>query len=344
MKSFKKSSLKLLALCLLLTLLFPSLPAHAAPKVLYNAKITDLFGNSFTGVYEKPDTNSRQISKYDPLTPIQITAVYPRYVAILLSGGKTGYVLRHRILDPIPVDPKATPRFGTALNRFYVTLTKDTDIKEAPNNKSSTLITLHKGAMLGFLEVQDGWAYLIYKRQYGYVDTAKLSELERVSEDEASADADTPLAVYNSFYTNTDDPVIQNRIINLSVGAKRMSVTLKTGQSLNFNEEVGPFRASSGYVPSNALVDGEMNPNVYGGGSCQISSTLYNVVLQLTGLTVLKRAPHSANGIAYLPFGVDASSGDLNFVFRNDYNFPIRIFSHVQDGSLYIAIYKEAQP
>ncbi|MDD3109161.1 MAG: VanW family protein, partial [Eubacteriales bacterium] len=78
------------------------------------------------------------------------------------------------------------------------------------------------------------------------------------------------------------------------------------------------------------------------GGSCQVSSTLYNAVLQLTGLTVLRRAPHGANGIAYLPHGVDASSGGLNFVFRNDYPFPVRIYAHVQDGSLFVAFYKES--
>ena len=47
------------------------------------------------------------------------------------------------------------------------------------------------------------------------------------------------------------------------------------------------------------------------------------------------------NGAPYLPHGVDASSGDLNFIFRNDYNFPIRIQSHVQDGVLFIAFYRD---
>jgi len=66
------------------------------------------------------------------------------------------------------------------------------------------------------------------------------------------------------------------------------------------------------------------------------------VILQLNGVTVLRRAPHGANGIKYLPHGVDASSGMLNLVFRNDYSFPISITAHVQDGSLFVAIYKDS--
>jgi vancomycin resistance protein YoaR len=67
---------------------------------------------------------------------------------------------------------------------------------------------------------------------------------------------------------------------------------------------------------------------------------LYNVVLQLTGLTVLVRSPHGPHGVSYIPHGVDASSGKLNFIFRNDYPFPVTISAHVQDGSLFVAIYK----
>ena len=81
----------------------------------------------------------------------------------------------------------------------------------------------------------------------------------------------------------------------------------------------------------------EMTPK-----ACQVSSTLYNVVLQLPGITVLQRRAHGDNGASYLPIGVDAAVGNsaLNFRFRNDYPFPIRIDASAQDGALTIAIYK----
>ena len=63
--------------------------------------------------------------------------------------------------------------------------------------------------------------------------------------------------------------------------------------------------------------------------------------LQLPGLNVLERHPHGASGAAYLPHGVDASSGDLNFRFSNGYDFPIRIEASCHDLCLFIAIYRE---
>ena len=62
----------------------------------------------------------------------------------------------------------------------------------------------------------------------------------------------------------------------------------------------------------------------------------------LPGLTVLQRRAHGNNGASYLPIGVDAAVGnsELNFRFRNDYAFPLRIHATSQDGALTIAIYR----
>lgn len=330
-----KRTLSLL-LCALMLASF--VPAGAAPEVLYNAIITRVFATSMTSVYAKPDKTSKVLDTMKPGTPIQITEVLPNYVGIL-RGGKTAYVLRKRIDQAVAVDPVKTPRFGTAVNRFYVTIDKETPVKASPDSNAPTLITLQKGAMLGFLDVNDGWAYTIFKRQYGYVDTRLLPELQVVAPSVDYSDAQMPIAVYNSFYKITDDEYNLNRISNLKVGCQRMSITMQPGQTMDFNNDVGPFTRANGYLEAGALSDGEWTL-ASGGGSCQISSTLYNVVLQLTGLTVLRRAPHGADGASYLPHGVDASSGALNFVFRNDYSFPITIRSHVQDGSLFIAIYR----
>lgn len=310
-----------------------------APKVLYEAYITRYFPNSVTNVYTQPDLNSAVLVTYKPGQAIKIVAVEPNYVGILV-GSSIGWVLRHRIMEPVAVDFQNTPRFGTVFNRYFATAEKEVTVKAEPDPDSQTLITLKKGAQIGFLDVTDGWARTIFKRQYGYVDTRTLPELQMVAPTEDAGTEDIPIAVYNSFYDVSDSENNIKRINNLVVGGERMSRTLNPGESLDFNKQVGPFQGRNGYMPAGALVDGELVYDVYGGGSCQVSSTLYNVVLQLSGLTVLRRAPHGANGAKYLPHGVDASSGGLNFIFRNDYPFPVSIKAHVQDGSLFIALYK----
>ncbi len=337
----KKSAEFFIPLLLALFVLFGLTPARAAQdRVLYYAKVTVFFPDSETRVYEKPDLNSKILTAYLPGRDLQITAVEPNFVQIRLNGG-TGWVLRHRIMEPVSADPKTIPRFGTVFNRYYATAEGEVLVKAAPDAASETLITLTRGAQVGFLDVTDGWARTIFKRQYGYVDTRTLGALEMVAATEAAGTPDVPIAVYNSFYDISDNENNVNRINNLTVGGQRMTRTMQPGESLDFNEQVGPFRARNGYLPAGALVDGELVFDVYGGGSCQVSSTLYNVVLQLEGLTVLRRAPHGANGAKYLPHGVDASSGGLNFIFRNDYPFPVSIRAHVQDGSLFVALYRE---
>lgn len=328
------------SLLLCLMLLTASLPVsvNAKNKVLYDAIITRIFGSSYTNVYVKPDKDSKVLTKYNPGHPIQIVEVLPNYVGILYGDG-VGYVLRHRIENPVSVDVANIPRFGTAVNRYYSTMTANTPVMSAPDSNSETLITMYPGAMLGFLDIKDGWARTIFKREYGYVDTRLLGNLIPVALNPETAPSGAPIAVYNSFYNIAEDENNLNRIFNLTFGSERMSKTLAPGQSLDFNGEVGPFSLGNGYKMAGALVDGKWDL-APGGGSCQISSTLYNVVLQLTGLTVLVRSPHGPHGVSYIPHGVDASSGKLNFIFRNDYPFPVTISAHVQDGSLFVAIYK----
>lgn len=333
------------AIATALTVFMPSLAAADERPVLYTATITTAYGiDSGSGVYPAPD-----IQRPDHATPrlgvlkagaaIDILDVLPNYVEIRYGRG-TGFVLRKRIENVVTLNPSNTPRYGTTVSRYYAWLGRTTDVKAAPDASSQTLITLQEGAMLGLIDIVDGWAQLIYHRQYAYVNTEDLPAIAMVAPSVQAGTEDMPIAVFNSFYNIAQNEMNLNRIENLKVGCRRMDRVMAPGETLDFNDSVGPFSARNGYLKAWGLVDGERVPSS-GGGSCQISSTLYNVVLQLTGLTVLARAPHGLDGASYLPHGVDATSGGLNFIIRNDYGFPVRITSHVQDGALYIAIYKE---
>lgn len=67
---------------------------------------------------------------------------------------------------------------------------------------------------------------------------------------------------------------------------------------------------------------------VYGGGKCQVSSTLYNAVLEVPFLVVTERHPHTRK-VTYVPEGKDAciSYGGADFKFRNDSDFTIKIYA-----------------
>lgn len=274
---------------------------------------------------------------------VVVHALYPTFAFISYESGRiTGYVKRVCLEDPKPVDASATPPYGVDFNHFIARVAaQDAPITTSPGG-GHTLITLHQGAPVSFIGFEQGYGKLIYHRQYGYLDSRLLEEIIPVYEDAEPAGPDRPVAAYTSFYKITTDESNLNRIENIRVACRKLgALPLLPGANLNFNRDVGPYRAAAGYKPAGVLIDGELKQG-YGGGTCQVSSTLYNVVLQLPGLTVLQRRAHGGNGASYLPIGVDAAVGnsELNFRFRNDYPFPIRIDAQAQDGALTIAIYK----
>ena len=78
----------------------------------------------------------------------------------------------------------------------------------------------------------------------------------------------------------------------------------------------------------------------YGGGICQVSTTLYNAVLYAE-LEVVKRFPHSML-VAYVDPSRDAAiAGDTkDFVFKNNYENPIYIEGEITaDNQLTFRIY-----
>ena len=333
---------RFLALALLLSLLSPAAWGRAedASPALYTART-----RVDSKVYADWDGTEgiTQIGIIPKSRRISVLALNPTFALVSYQDGQlTGYVRRVCLEDPKVLDKASTPPYGVDFNHFLAAVeAEDAPVTTLPGG-GETLITLHKGARVSFIGFENGYGKLIYHRQYGYIDSRLLGEMLNVYEVPEDAGADAPIASYTSFYKITTDESNLNRMTNIAVACQKLCVfPLLPAGDLNFNRDMGPYKASSGYMPAGVLVDGQLQQG-YGGGTCQVSSTLYNVVLQLPGLTVLQRRAHGDNGASYLPIGVDAAVGnsELNFRFRNDYPFPLRIDASSQDGALTIAIYR----
>ena len=331
---------RVIVFVLALTLLFTS--AYAAEKkqstkTIYNGIITRRFANSYTNVYEKMDSDSKVIKTMSPGNKIEIVELTPGWVGIKVGSG-VGYVLRHRIDVTDNPNPGTVPDYPVTPQEYYVVIDREVEVKADKSADSETLSVLTEGARVSLCGIEDGWAKLIHKREYGYINTNDLAELMPVADDVETADSETPISVFCSFYSNNED-----RIVNLARCCELISTVLQPGESMNFNNVVSPFSASNGYRLAPVLKDGETKMG-YGGGSCQVSSTLWDTLMQLPGITVLRRNPHGANAASYLPHGMDAASGTntQNFIFRNDFDFPIRIDASTHDLALFVAIYKES--
>ncbi|MBR4039795.1 MAG: VanW family protein [Clostridia bacterium] len=130
------------------------------------------------------------------------------------------------------------------------------------------------------------------------------------------------LSTYETAIGATSDP---GRFINIENGTKRFDkLIIKSGEQVSFNKVAGRRTYSNGYADAPELAYGDYRTGV-GGGICQVSSTLYNVVVN-AGLEVKTRFQHSLAS-NYVPLGLDATVQDdrLDFVFKNTTSADIYI-------------------
>jgi len=190
--------------------------------------------------------------------------------------------------------------------------------------------------------IRDGWAVIPYNRLIGYMYVGDLTNLTPVSPNVEMAQVGDIISAFTTFYSTKDTELNIGRMENLRVGCQYIAKGYYPGDEFDFNKIAGPYKRSRGYMPSPVLIDGGTVAG-YGGGTCQVSTTLYNALLQLhDGITILWRRPHGPGGAKYAPHGVDAAVGatNLNLEFRNDYDFPITIDCTVIGGALCICIRK----
>jgi vancomycin resistance protein YoaR len=130
-----------------------------------------------------------------------------------------------------------------------------------------------------------------------------------------------------------------NRSHNIKLASKAIHhYVVLPGETFSFNKVVGRRTTSKGYKRAPVIVRGEMSEDI-GGGICQVSSTLFNAV-DRAGLKIISRYSHTKQ-VGYVPPGRDATVSwyGPDFVFRNEYDYPIMIKCFAQSGSNTVLIY-----
>lgn len=114
-----------------------------------------------------------------------------------------------------------------------------------------------------------------------------------------------------------------NRCTNIDVAASRLNnLVVMPGQTVSVSDTILPRTAANGYKSAGVYLNG-VHTTGMGGGVCQVSSTVYNAVMN-AGLTVTERKQHSMP-VSYLPHGLDAAiaAGSKDLKFRNDFTTPV---------------------
>lgn len=129
------------------------------------------------------------------------------------------------------------------------------------------------------------------------------------------------------------------RNTNVEVGASKINGTLiMPGETFSVTAAVTPFNADNGYYPAPSYESGQV-VDTYGGGICQVSTTLYNAVLKAE-LQVDERHNHTML-VSYVDPSKDAAiaEGLMDFVFTNNTDAPIYIYGVGYQGTLNFTIY-----
>ncbi|NQU18515.1 MAG: VanW family protein [Candidatus Saganbacteria bacterium] len=148
-------------------------------------------------------------------------------------------------------------------------------------------------------------------------------EFPRVTED--ALRAAPPVYQIASFITYYGKHDSRNRIHNIKLIASWLNNTLLLpDEEFSLVKSVGKFTPDRGFKEAYVIIGGKLEPQ-YGGGTCQIGTTLYNVAA-LADLKILSRRNHSLYFNIY-PFGRDATvyPGSADLKFMNDSGNPILV-------------------
>ncbi len=141
----------------------------------------------------------------------------------------------------------------------------------------------------------------------------------------------------SSFITKYD-ATAKNRSTNISLVAQAIDgKVVLPGETFSFNSVVGNTTKEKGYKLATAYVNGKSAQD-YGGGTCQVSTTLYNALLR-ANLEIVSRRNHSYI-VSYVDIGTDATIAypTTDLVFKNNRQYAVKISASAKNGILKIEI------
>ncbi len=129
-----------------------------------------------------------------------------------------------------------------------------------------------------------------------------------------------------------------NRLTNVSLAAQKCDGTiLLSGEEFSFNGTVGVQNAQTGFKKAGATLNGRP-VQAYGGGICQVSSTIFAAAL-FANLEIVERWEHEYVS-SYIAAGMDAAVAwnELDLRIVNNTSYPVRLDVDYRDGYLTVTI------
>ncbi len=172
------------------------------------------------------------------------------------------------------------------------------------------------------------------------IPTILISPKMDIAEDLRAKGITEKIAVGHTSYYGSPP----NRLFNIKLGAEKFNgKLLAPDEVFSFNETLGRVDESTGFLKELVIKPEGTLPD-FGGGVCQVSTTMYRAAL-FAGLPIVERNQHTYAVTYYsqiLGHGLDATIylGGPNLRFRNDTGHHLLIQTYTEkDYELYVVIY-----
>lgn len=205
------------------------------------------------------------------------------------------------------------------------------------------LRTVPEGAILVVDSLgEDMSVTLPYDRITGRIAATGSLEFESVIPWEFAQMGDL-VAVFSTYYAQEQNTYAEkNRLHNMVQGVERLdNVIIPQGEKFYFNDFCAPYTKSNGYLEGPIINYTSSDKLGYGGGICQVSTTLYDAILQIP-IEVIKQQVHSSYGISYAPLDMDAAvgNGNIDLRLRNTLPYDVRLTLQITGGVITVRVYR----
>ena len=146
---------------------------------------------------------------------------------------------------------------------------------------------------------------------------------------------DTKLSTFTTNFGSSD----YSRSTNIQIATSSINNKIvMPGQSFSFNDTVGQRTAARGYKMAPVIVGTKVNSD-FGGGICQVSTTLYNAIMR-ANIPSTERTHHTLPS-HYIGPALDATVdwGNLDYKFTNTLSYPVYIQAYIENKNIYFAVY-----
>ena len=129
------------------------------------------------------------------------------------------------------------------------------------------------------------------------------------------------------------------RDTNIRITCNEINGTIvKNCEEFSFNKVSGNPSPDRGYKKAGVFIDGKLKKG-YGGGNCQVSTTIYNAVSKIDGIKITERHEHGKE-VGYIEMGKDSTVvyDSLDLKFENNTGYDIKLYAELSDTKVNVKV------